>query len=272
MANAYKIIQSAKNFNVYPEVPLSVWLPAPVQSTISAKTGLVVFIFAHRTSYGFNVDQLTTETPAPNVYDDKSSVYAQKTQIVNLTQKGSMSPPLSPPVLSPDASGNYLSAYAFFAQAAVGTQQIRIADPGLATSPPSSPPIAAGRPVFDSGIGAVVFEVGNYSNPTTLAGDSVFDAAGEVSSDQPTIGASLITTAATTVALFEAAILMDSSSITPAAAVAPVVSQYQYADKYPAGSSQWIIFSSLGNGGAYASKGFLNPIEYTGGVLAISVK
>ncbi len=135
MANAYQIIQSAKNFTVYPEVPLSVWLPAPVKSTVTYKTGLVAFVFAHRTSYGFNVGQLAAETPAPNIYDDKSSSYSQETQIVNLTQEGSMSPPLSPPVLSPDASGNYLSAYAFFAQANVGAQQVFIVDPGLATSP-----------------------------------------------------------------------------------------------------------------------------------------
>jgi hypothetical protein len=272
MSNAYKIIQSAKNFTVYPEVPLSVWLPAPV-STTTNQTGLVAFIFAQRSSYGFNVGQLSSYTPDPNIYDDHSSSYSKKAYIVNLGQEGSMSPPLSPPVISPDASWNFLSAYAFFAPAAKGTQQIFIADPGNTTSPPSSPPIVVGRPVFDGGIYAVVFEVGNGSgSPFVPGANSTFDKAGAVSSDQPTIGASLITTTGANEAILEAAILMDSSSITPAPAVSPVVSQYQYAEKYPAGSSQWIIFSSLGNSGAYASKGFLNPIEYTGGVLAISVK
>jgi hypothetical protein len=184
-----------------------------------------------------------------------------------------MSPPLSPPVVSPDVSGNYLSAYAFFAQAAVGTQQIFIIDPGLVTSPPSTPPIEAGRPVFDSGIQAVVFEVAHVTavGGSTLGASSSFNAAASASSDQATIGAGLITTAASITAILEAAILMDSSSITPAAAVLPAVSGYAHAGRFPAGSSSWIIFSTVGQSTAYASKGYLNPIEYTGGVLAISV-
>ena len=157
---ALSIRQKAKNYTVYPIVPLKVALPA----ASVANSLLAVLVIGQRTPYNFNEDLLVTETVAPVVTDDVGNVYTQQNQIVDLYTELST----SPPVVSPDASGYFPSVYLFTSPAtpggspAVQPSTIYVTDAGLYGTAQSPPTL--GRPVFDGGITALGFEIaGKYT-------------------------------------------------------------------------------------------------------------
>ena len=262
------ILQKSKNFTVYPEIPLQVVLP----NAVTAGSYLVVVVFGHRTPNPFNTNALSTVTVHPVVYDDMFDTFTLIDDVVNLYQELSVSPPIA----APDASGYFPSVYTFVAKVVYGSFSppvyshiVTVTDPGLAanSSPPiSSPPYALGRPIFDGGLEAVVFEIAGLGTGVT--------AHGNVTGDGNPLGHGLVTPGSTNSLVLEIGILMDSTTISPApGSVSPPLyaGTIQYTDSYPAGSSSWIIQSTLQTT-ARTSSGFLNPIEYAGGVVALVLK
>ena len=255
------ILQKSKNYTVYPETPLKVVLPAAV----TAGSKLAVLVMGHRTSYAFNVSSLATETVAPVIYDDKFDAFSLIDSVVNLSQETGS----SPPIVSPDASGNYPSIYAFFASATTGAQAVSIVDAGLAASsspPVNSPPIALGRPVFDSGLEAVVFEIAGLSSGVTGHAHATGDASA--------LGYGILTPGSASSLVLELGMLIDSFSISPfpGSTSPPIPAAFlEYSSRFPAGSSSWVIQTTQQTA-AEPNGGFANPIEYVGGVVALALK
>ena len=259
MPTYLSIVQSAKGYTVYPEIPLKVTLPA-------AATALSIFavvVLGNSTGGPFNTSYLDTTdpyalftvVPDPTVVDDETDTFTKRRNIINLYQEISSSPVLT----SPDASGYYLIAYVFTAPATAGAQVITVSDPGVSST--YSPPLAAGKPMFDGGITAVVFEIaGSYLGS---ASQTTYDSGGSHSGYADPLLATL-TPGQTHNLLLEVGIMMDSSSITPAAGAT-----LQHSGSFPAGSSFWTIQTTI-QASATAAAGFANPIEYTGGVIAVS--
>jgi len=253
---ALSIRQKAKNYTIYPEIPLNVILP----NAVAANSFLAVLVFAHRTPDSFNVLYLDAETIAPNVFDDKTDTFTLQDKVVNLSQEsGTFSPPLSPPIVSPDVSGYFPSVYVFTAPATVGAQKVTIVDPGNsnAGSPPFAPPIEYGRPVFDGGIEAVVYEI---AKPTSISVDKHAHA---TSNETPLVAA--LTPTGINEFLLEAAILMDSTALVPASTATLLDS-----GSFPAGSSSWVVQGTVQTA-AVAASGFGNPVKYVGGIVAVAL-
>jgi len=254
-----QILQNTKNYTVYPTVPLALTLPA----VTTANDLLVCLVFAQRSSYGFNTDNLTAETVAPVVSDDKNNTWTLRQSLINLYQELSASPPQSPPVISPDASWNFPSVYLFTAPVSVANgQNVYVTDAGLgdyvASPPIVSPPIALGRPVFDGGIKALLFEVQGPSTDTV-------DTSGKTTGGQTALGYHLITPGGTNRLVIEAGVLIDSSALGLGTGAT-----YQHSAAYPAGSSYYLVQSTTQTT-AVASAGFSNPVNYAGGVIAIAI-
>ena len=268
---ALSISQSARNYTMYPELPLKLVLPA----TSVANNMLVLFVFGNRTNYGFNISQETAETPDPIVADDQGNTWTRRQKLVNLCLEESTSPPQSPPVISPDASGYYPSFYLFTASVATGKTSaiptVSIYDAGLSgaiTSPPLSwsPPIVYGRPVFDGGIRAVLMEI-------TGSGSRTYDKSSTIITDSATPGAALITPSAGNEMVIEACALIDSSAIGLGAASLspPLAATYQHSSNFTSGSTYFLIQSTVEGSSALASLGFSNPIGYAAGVISVAI-
>jgi len=250
---AISIVQQAKNTVAYQVKPLVVTLP----SGTTASSRLAVVVEAQKTGYPFNVGSLNANTTTPTITDDQGNTYTLVRSIVNQTQEvGS-----SPLITSPDASGFFPSLYVFVSSGAVvaGTKNISVGafytDEIL--SPPGGSPPQNGRPVFDGGIAAQVFEVAGLSSGVTASNYG--------SASVAALGAGLINSVgANGKFVLEAALLVDSSAISPAATATlqDTVSIY-------GGSSSYIIQTTLVNSGA--SAGFANPLQYSGAVIAIAM-
>jgi len=254
-----QILQSTKNYTVYPTVPLALTLPA----ITTANDLFVCLVFAQRSSYGFNTDNLTTETVAPVVSDDKNNTWTLQQSLLNLYQELSASPPQSPPVISPDASWNFPSVYLFTAPvSAANGKTIYVTDAGLGdyvSSPPViSPPLALGRPVFDGGIRALLLEVQGSGT------DSV-DTSGKTTGGQTALGYHLITPGGNNRLVVEAGVLIDSSALGLGTGAG-----FVFSEAYPAGSS-YILVQATTQTTAVGSAGFSNPVNYAGGVIAIAI-
>jgi len=263
---ALSIKQTAKNYTVYPEVPLDVQL----QSGTTAQSLLVVFVFAQQTGSYQNYAQLAPETAPPLVYTDKGDLLTQTDQVLNIPQEvgyASFSPPDPNAIASPDASWNFPSVYLFTGAPTAGAKHVYIVDGGLGNTSPamSSPPEAdwpAGRPVFDGGIKAFAFEVaGKYSG----TGQTAVDKHGTVSGNSTTIGAGLFTPTNDDELVLEAGVLLDSSAIGLGTGAT-----YQHSADYPAGSSSYLVQSTLQSTKA-ANAGFSNPIDYAGAAIAVAL-
>jgi hypothetical protein len=266
MSTPLSIKQFAHNYTVYPEVPLQVSLPSPT----TAKSLLALLVFGHRTNYGFNVGEESAETVAPVITDDGGNTWTLLKYILNIVQDYGT----SPPVISPDASGNYPSIYLFVAPTSgnlkSGGTTVWVTDAGLDQSPPTvSPPIEFGRPVFDSGIRAVLLECAGTTGATgTQTAVDVSDSyigVGTVVSGSTVLGYQLINPGSDNELVVEAGVLIDSSALGLGAKAS-----YLTSSSYPAGSSYWLIQQTL-QGTKARSAGFPNPIAYMGAVVAVAL-
>lgn len=264
---ALSIRQKAKNYTVYPIVPLKVALPA----ASVANSLLAVLVIGQRTPYNFNEDLLVTETVAPVVKDDVGNTYTQQNQIVDIYTELST----SPPVVSPDASGYFPSLYLFTSPATAGgspavqPSTITVTDAGLYGTAQSPPTL--GRPVFDGGITAIAFEIaGKY----TGSGQTVVDKTAISETAHAALGAGILVPTNNSELVLELGVLIDSSAIgLGAAGISPptVAAAYQDSGNIAAsGSSYWLIQSTLHGAEKDTSAGFSNPIQYAGGVLAVA--
>jgi len=262
---APNIIQLTRNFTVYPEVPLQLTLGSPS----TAKSLLALLVFGNRTNYGFNIGD--DETVAPVITDDMGNAWTLQEHVLNIAQDFGT----SPPVISPDASGNYPSIYLFTAPTSgsllSGGSTAWVTDAGLAQSPPTvSPPIEYGRPVFDGGITAVLLEcAGTTGGAGTQTAVDVHDSAIGAESGsppEPVIGYQLITPGGGGELVIEAGALIDSSAIGLGTGASYVTSA-----SYPAGSSYWLIQQTLQTS-AVPSSGLSNPIGYMGAIIALALK
>jgi hypothetical protein len=250
---AASIVQKAQNFSNYQVKPLTVTLPAGT----TAGSYLVVVVQAQKSGNPFNVGSLNAKTPNPIVTDDKSNIYTTVDSIVGVTQE------VTSGLNQPDASGYYPSAYVYVTAAATGTQSVSLAAfyPDAAISPIqpngnlASPPNVNGRPVFDGGFHAQVFEVAGLSTGV--------DVHAHGTSNASALGASLITTSAAAI-IFEVGVLIDSSTLAPAA-----TSVLQFSSAL--NSSHSVVQTRI-VGSATASAGFTNALRYTGAVVAVSLK
>ena len=249
---AVSILQTAKNRTAYPEVPLDVVLPVPT----TAGSLLVALIFAQKTGYPFNVGDIVTQTTTPGVINDKWDTLTLVDDVVDLSQEIGF----SPPIMEPDVSGYFPSIYVFSGVATTGAQKVSAASfyPDEVLSPPLSPPFIGTRPVFDGGMEMVVLEVAGYQTGV--------EAHGNTYSNSATLGASLITPGFNNELVIEAGLLIDGSSIIP-----PASATYIYSGSMPAGSSSWIVQSTLQTTKA-ATSGFTNPIQYSGAVVTLAIK
>jgi hypothetical protein len=251
------IVQTAKNSSAYQVQPLTVTLPAKT----TAGSYLVVVVEAQKSGSPYNFGSIGAHTPNPIITDDKGNIYTLVDDSVNNTQE------VTSGLLQPDASGFFPSAYVYVSStaAATGTQNISLAAfyPDEYTSPIqpngnlSSPPIADGRPIFDGGIQAQVFEVANLS--------SGLDAHGHSISYSATLGAGIITSAVAAI-IFEVGVLIDSSALTT-----NTNSTLQHAGIIGGGSSHYVIQTRVVSS-ATANTGFGNALRYTGSVVAVSLK
>ena len=264
---APNIIQLTRNFTVYPEVPLQLTLGSPS----TAKSLLALLVFGNRTNYGFNIGDESAETVAPVITDDMGNAWTLQEHVLNIAQDFGT----SPPVISPDASGNYPSIYLFTAPTSgsllSGGSTAWVTDAGLAQSPPTvSPPIEYGRPVFDGGITAVLLEcAGTTGGAGTQTAVDVHDSAIGAESGsppEPVIGYQLITPGGGGELVIEAGALIDSSAIGLGTGASYVTSA-----SYPAGSSYWLIQQTLQTS-AVPSSGLSNPIGYMGAIIALALK
>ena len=212
MATPLNIKQSASNYTVYPEVPLQLTLGSPT----TAKSLLAMLVFANRTNYGFNIGSEGAETVAPAVNDDKGNTWTLREHVLNIAQDYGT----SPPVISPDASGNFPSIYLFTAPLSgslvSGGTTAYVTDAGLSNTV-VSPPIEYGRPVFDGGIRAVLLECAGTTGGTgTQTAVDVHGSVIETESGSPpetVIGSGLITPGSANELVIEAGALIDSSAI-----------------------------------------------------------
>jgi len=269
MSTPLSIKQFAHNYTVYPEVPLQVSLPSPT----TAKSLLALLVFGHRTNYGFNVGEESAETVAPVITDDGGNTWTLLKYILNIVQDYGT----SPPVISPDASGNYPSIYLFVAPTSgnlkSGGTTVWVTDAGLDQSPPTvSPPIEFGRPVFDGGITAIAFElVGSLSG---TPGPPIVDGLGlDIDTDDP-LGRGIMNPNNQHEMVLEAGILLDSSAIgLGMASLSPPTLAAMYLNSgniASSGSSCWIVQSTLHGADTDENAGFSNPGRYAGGVLAVA--
>jgi hypothetical protein len=250
---AISVLQKSKNFSNYQVKPLTVTLPAAT----TAGSYLVVIVEAQKSGSPFNAGSIGAHTPNPIVTDNKSNIYTTVDSIVNISQETNG-------ILQPDASGYFSSAYIYVTAAAAGTQSVQLGafytDEVISPIQPNgnlaSPPNLNGRPVFDGGIHAQVFEVAGLNTGVDVHGHLA-------SSYAAALGAGLITSSATAI-IFEAGILVDSSSLAPG-----VGATSQYAQSL--NSSHYVVQSTLVTG-ATAAAGFGNSLRYTGAVVAVSLK
>lgn len=259
------IIQKANNSVAYQNKPLV----ATLSNGTTAGSHLAVVVEAQKSGYPFNVGSLNANTTIPTVVDNKGNTYTLVRSIVNQTQEVGSSPVL----VSPDSAGYFPSLYVFVSTGAVtaGTQSVSVgsfysdeyASPPLSPptfSPPYvySPPVASlmtqGRPVFDGGIQAQVFEVAGVSS---LASSS-FGSANVAALGQNLLNASGV--------ILEAAILIDSSAIVPASPAAVL----EYSGTLYGGSSHFIVQVTTTTP-SILSAGFTNSLRYTGAVIAVAL-
>ena len=250
---AISVLQAANNYSIYQVKPLRVTLP----EATAAGSYLVVVVQAQKSGAPFNIGLLNAHTPNPIITDDKSNSYTTVDSIVGVTQE------VTSGLAHPDASGFFSSAYVYTVAAAAGTQNIDIAAfyPDEAISPIqpggnlASPPNVNGRPVFDGGLYAQVFEVAGLITGV--------DAHNHASSDATALGSALITTSAAAI-IFEVGLMIDSSTIgTGTNAV------MRFSNSL--GSSHGLVQTTI-VGAAAASAGFTNSLRYTGAVVAVSLK
>jgi len=261
---ALSILQFARNYTVYPEVPLQVSLPSPT----TAKSLLALLVFGHRTNYGFNIGRESAETVAPVITDDKANTWTLLEYILNIAQDYGT----SPPVISPDASGNFPSVYLYVAPSSgslkSGGVTAWVTDAGLSNAS-VSPPIEYGRPVFDSGIRAVLLECAGTTGATgTQTAVDVSDSyigVGTVVSGSTVLGYQLINPGSDNELVVEAGVLIDSSALGLGTGASYVTSA-----SYPAGSSCWLVQQTL-QGTKAKSAGFSNPIGYMGAAAAVAL-
>jgi len=255
---ALSILQFARNYTVYPEVPLQVSLPSPT----TAKSLLALLVFGHRTNYGFNIGRESAETVAPVITDDKANTWTLLEYILNIAQDYGT----SPPVISPDASGNFPSVYLYVAPSSgslkSGGVTAWVTDAGLSNAS-VSPPIEYGRPVFDSGIRAVLLEcAGTTGTPGT---QTAVDVHGNTITANAKLGYQLINPSNNNELIIEAGALIDSSALGLGTGASYVTSA-----SYPAGSSYWLVQQTL-QGTKAKSAGFSNPIGYMGAAAAVAL-
>jgi hypothetical protein len=250
---AISVVQKAKNFSAYQVQPLKVTLPAPT----AASSYLAVVVEAQKSGSPFNLGALGAHIPNPIVTDDKSNVYTTVDSIVGVTQE------VTSGVLNPDISGFFPSAYIYVTPAATGTQSVSIGAfyPDGIVSPIqpggnlASPPNVNGRPVFDGGLHAQVFELAGVATGVDVHSHGTSFAA--------TLGNGLITTTAAGLIL-EVGILIDSANLT-----ADTASTLQYAQALAA--SHFVVQTRVTNG-VTTSAGFGNALKYTGAVVAVAFK
>jgi hypothetical protein len=247
------IVQKAKNFSTYQVKPLTVTLPAPTQ----ASSYLVVVVEAAKSGSPFNVGSVGAHIPNPIVTDDKSNVYTTVDSLVNMSQEAGG-------LLQPDMAGFFPSAYVYVVAAATGTQAISIGAfyPDEAISPVqpnlASPPTVNGRPVFDGGLHAQVFELAGVGTGVDVHSHGL-------TYGTTPLGAGLFTTTASGI-IIEVGILIDSATIAPDTNVNSV---FQYSQRLNA--STFMVQTRI-TGGAVTNAGFGNALKYGGGVVAVSLK
>jgi hypothetical protein len=250
------IVQKAKNFSSYQVAPLKVTLPAGT----TAGSYLAVVVEAAKSGSPFNVGSVSAHIPNPIVTDDKSNVYTTVDSLVNISQE-------TGGLLQPDLSGFFPSAYIYVVAAATGTQTVSIGafypDEVISPIQPNgnlaSPPNVNGRPVFDGGLHAQVFEIAGLSTGVDVHGH------GSTYGTTP-LGAGLFTTSASAGIIIEAGILIDSATISPDGNVNSVL---QYSQRLNA--STFLVQTRI-TGGAVTNAGFGNALKYTGGVVAVALK
>lgn len=249
---AISIVQKSKNYSAYQVAPLAVTLPSP--TTIGSY--LVVVVGSQKSGSPYNLGSLGAHIPNPILTDNKSNIYTTVDSAVGISQETNG-------LLVPDASGYFSSAYIYVTAAAANTQTVSVAafypDEYVSPLQPggnlASPPNVNGRPVFDGGLHAQVFEVAGLTTGV--------DVHGHTTSNSATLGASLITSTAAALIL-EAGILIDSHSLGN-----NVNATLQYSNSL--GSSSFTTQTRI-VGSATASGGFSNALRYTGSVVAISLK
>jgi hypothetical protein len=268
---AVSILQSAKNISSYQVQPLVVTLPSP------STTGsfIAVVVEAQKSGYPFSTGSISANTPQPIVTDNEGNTYTLVDKIVGLSQD-SLS---SPPVTVPDASGYYPSLYVYVsgttttgAAATAGTRSIALAAfyPDEVTSPLQpggnlgSPPLVNGRPVFDGGLVAQVFELAGVGTGVDQHGHAT-------TSGSTPLGASIFTTSAVAGLILEVGVLLDSSSV-GSYTTSPPTSPFQQYSGSIASSSSYFSVQTTTTTGATLNPGFSNFLKYTGGVVAVAFK
>ena len=249
------IVQTAKNQSAYQVQPLSVTLKAAT----TALSYLAVVVEAQKSGYPFASGSIVSNTPSPTVTDDKGTVYTLVDKIVSIAQDPGQvtSPPTTPG--QPDAAGYFQSAYIYVSSTAVtaGAQNVYVSAfyPDEVLSPPVN-----GRPVFDGGLHAQVFEVAGLSTGVDQHSNGVVYAP-----TNPNLGPNLITTTGAAL-IIEVGVLLDSAAL-----VSNTNSVQQHASILYGGSSHFVVQTRL-VGSATASTGFGNALLYSGGVVAVSLK
>lgn len=241
---AISIVQQAKNTEFYPITTLVATLPVGT----TASSFLAVVVEAQKTGYPFNVSNLNANTTLPTITDDKGNTYTLVRSIVNQTQETNG-------VSSPDSAGFYPSLYVYISSGAVtaGTRNIFVSS-FYPDELNASPPIG-GRPVFDGGMAVQVFELAGVTTGVTA---SNYGSANVVA-----LGSGLITSSgANGNFVLEAAILVDSATIVPAA-----TATLQDTGNIYGGSSWFMVQTTSSNTGG--TVGFTNSLQYTGGVIAV---
>ena len=199
---AIAIRQKSKNSVVYQVKPTSVVFASP---TLASSRILVIFE-GQKSAFPYPFSSLTSETLAPTVSDDKSDVFTQVTQIVNLTQETGVSYPsgsASPPAVVPDAAGFFPSAFVFLTAATTGTTTVTAS--AFYPDEVTSPPLVGGRAVYDGGVQMQAYEITGMTVGV--------DQKGTVSGNSATLGASLITPGSANELVVEVLMLMDSSAL-----------------------------------------------------------
>jgi hypothetical protein len=253
---AISVVQKAKNFSAYQVKPLTVTLPAGT----TAGSYLAVVVEASKSGAPFNLGSFGAHIPNPIVTDDKSNVYTTVDSIVGVSQEANG-------INNPDASGFFPSAYIYVVAAATGTQNISIGafypDEYISPIQPggnlASPPNVNGRPVFDGGLHAQVFEVAGLATGVDVHGH------GTTYGSTP-LGAGLFTTSAVAGIIIEAGILIDSATISPDTNVNSVL---QYSQRLNA--STFMVQTRI-TGGAVTNAGFGNALKYGGAVVGVALK
>ena len=258
---AISILQVAQGNTVYPEIPLTITFPA----VITSGSKIAVVVFGNSTGGPFNTSVLDTEVTAPTVTDALNTgvaatdTFTEIDHIDNLYQEiGSVLS--SPPLVSPDLSAYFLSGYTYYcASLTANVQSVVITDAAFYAA------TALPRAAHDGGFAAIALEIAG-------ANASPLDQHSTVTGDTATLGVSLITPGANSALTIEAGMLMDSSSLVPGTKPTGSTVLYTFSDRFPAGSSFWTVQVTLQAASETATSGFANPIYYTGGVLAFSLK